>query len=212
MCVVVIAGGPNKNIGNLLPIIKSAESIICADSGADSLMPYNIVPDTVWGDMDSISEETVSWLKSNEVSHKLFPVEKELCLLSVPKEKEIIFVTSLVGRLDHVMSNMLLVMRLHEEGYHIKATDGMTWVYPLLGKASWRVSEELRKKENTCSLIPLGKGASGVSTVGMKYPLSDQSIVPGSSFTVSNEFDMTEKEHGFDMKDGTMLVIVTPKV
>jgi thiamine pyrophosphokinase len=80
------------------------------------------------------------------------------------------------------------------------------------GKASWRVSDELALKENTCSLIPLGKGACCVSSVGMKYLLSDHDIVPGSSFTVSNEFDMEEKEHGFDMKDGTMLVIVTPKV
>ncbi len=217
MCIVVIAGGPNKNLLPLLPILRDAEEIICADSGADSLLPYNIVPDTVWGDMDSISPETVSWLKEKKVSHKLFPVEKdmtdsELCLTSVPKEKEILFVTSLMGRPDHVLSNLLLVMRLKEEGYEIKATDGETWVFPITGAFRFLIPDELVEDKVTCSLIPLGKGSSGVSGFGMKYPLKDRDIVPGSSLTVSNEFDMTEKEHGFEQKSGTMLVIVTPKV
>ena len=217
MCIVVIAGGPNKNLLPLLPTLRGAEEIICADSGADSLMPYDIVPETVWGDMDSISEKTVSWLKEKNVSHKLFPVEKdmtdsELCLTSVPKEKELLFVTSLMGRPDHVMSNLLLTMRLKEEGYNITTTDGDTWIFPINGAFRFAIPDELVKENITCSLIPLGKGSKGVSTFGMKYKLSDRDIIPGSSLTVSNEFDMTEKEHGFEQKSGTMLVIVTPKV
>lgn len=217
MCYVVIAGGPNKDLSLLLQALKGAEKIICADSGADALTPYNIVPDTVWGDMDSISDETKSFLEKNQVANRLFPIEKdmtdsELCLRSVPKDRKILFVTSLLGRLDHVMSNLLLTMRLCEEGYDIVTTDGKTWVYPLSGENHWTAPEDKVSAKNTCSLIPLGKGAFSVSTVGMKYPLCDRDILPGSSLTVSNEFDMKEKEHGFDMKDGTMLVIITEKV
>ena len=216
MCYVVIAGGPNKDLEPILPTLSEAESVICADSGADALRPYDIIPDVVYGDMDSISGETLKWLEDHQVSRRLFPVEKdmtdsELCLTGIPKEKKILFVTSLLGRLDHVMANLLLVMRLKEEGYDISATDGRTWVYPLCGECSWRVPDRLLNSENTCSLIPLGKGVYSVSTVGMKYPLSDRDILPGSSLTVSNEFDMTKEEHGFDMKAGTMLVIVTRK-
>lgn len=217
MCYVVIAGGPNKDLSRILPRITSAEKIICADSGADALLPYDIVPDMVWGDMDSIHPETKAFLEKNQVSNRLFPIEKdmtdsELCLRSVPKEKKILFVTSLLGRLDHVMANLLLTMRLREEGFDIVTTDGNTWVYPLCGKNHFVVPAEHVRAGNTCSLIPLGKGASAVTTFGMKYSLKDQDIVPGSSLTVSNEFDLNEKEHGFDMNDGTMLVIVTEKV
>lgn len=217
MCFVVIAGGPNKNLRPLLPILRDAEEIICADSGADALLPFDIVPGTVWGDMDSISPDTVAWLKEKNVSHKLFPVEKdmtdsELCLTSVPKDKKLLFITSLMGRPDHVMSNLLLTMRLKEEGYDITATDGETWVFPIVGAFRFLIPDELVKDKITCSLIPLGNGSEGVSTIGMKYKLTDRSIIPGSSLTVSNEFDMTEKEHGFEQKSGTMLVIVTPKV
>ncbi len=217
MCYVVIAGGPNKDLSTLLPALSEAEKIICADSGADALVPYSIVPDMVWGDMDSISEDTKRFLTENKVENRLFPVEKdmtdsELCLRSVPKEKKILFVTSLVGRIDHVMSNLLLTMRLCEEGFDVVTTDGKTWVYPLCGENHFVVPEEKVSPKNTISLIPLGKGAFSVSTTGMKYNLSSRDIVPGSSLTVSNEFNMAEKEHGFDMKDGTMLVIVTEKV
>ena len=101
--------------------------------------------------------------------------------------------------------------RTCEEGYRITVTDGETWVWPLAGECSFRVPEELSDDGHVCSLIPLGAGASGVTAFGMKYPLHENDILPGSSFTVSNRFNQNEKEHGFDMKSGTMLVIVTPE-
>ena len=68
MCYVVIAGGPNKDLKPLLSRLSEAEKIICADSGADALVPFDIVPDVVWGDMDSISAETKEYL----VNHPVF--------------------------------------------------------------------------------------------------------------------------------------------
>ena len=217
MCVVIIAGGPNKDLSPILPKIRSAEKVICADSGADALLSYDIVPDVVWGDMDSISETTMKWLKQHQVENRIFPVEKdmtdsELCLRSMNKGEEILFVTSLSGRPDHVMSNLLLSMRLTMEGYLITVTDGVTWVYPLFQEQRFIIPDMHVRENITCSLIPLGEGAKGVSTIGMKYPLENRDLVWGSSLTVSNEYDMTKKEHGFVMKDGAMLLMITPKV
>ena len=217
MCQVVIAGGPNKDMVALRPYIASASRIVCADSGADALYSLNIVPDTVWGDMDSISKETRQWLKEKNVSESLFPIEKdttdsELCVTSLSKEEPILLITSLTGRPDHVMTNLLMAMRLVEEGYQITVTDGVTWVYPLCGENSFRTPENLTDPRYTYSLIPVGNGAQGVSAIGMKYPLSDRDLICGSSLTVSNELDGKENEHGFDMKAGTMLVMITPKV
>lgn len=216
MCTFVIAGGPNKDLLPLLPRLKNAKKVICADSGADALKAFSILPDRVWGDMDSISPETVSWLKENHVEHRLFPVEKdmtdsELCLRSLEPGEPILFVTSLTGRPDHVMTNLLLVMRLAMEGYEITMTDGATWVFPLCGENRFLVPEELTGEQYVFSLLPLGEGAQGVSTIGMKYPLQDQDLLWGSSLTVSNEMDMYKKEHGIVMKDGTMLVMIAPK-
>ncbi len=216
MCVVVIAGGPNKDLTKLLDQIRNAERIICADSGADALFALNTLPDVVWGDMDSISEKTLQWLKENHVQNRVFPVEKdmtdsELCLRSLNKDHKILFITSLLGRLDHVMGNLLLSMRLVKEGYDIVVTDGITWVYPLYGPNRFTVPERLTDPAYTVSLIPLDEGAEGVSTIGMKYSLSDKDLIWGSSLTISNEFDMAKKEHGFVMKNGAMLVMVTPK-
>lgn len=216
MCIVVIAGGPNKNLVPLLPNLQKAERIICADSGADALKTVGMIPDVVWGDMDSISAETLAWLKENHVENRVFPVEKdmtdsELCLRSQVKEKKILFVTSLVGRIDHIMSNLLLVMRLTKEGYDIQVTDGTTWVYPLFGKQHFLIPKSHVDPSNTVSLIPLDQGAQNVTSIGMKYTLSDHDLIWGSSFTVSNEFDMTKEEHGFVMENGAMLLIVTPK-
>ena len=204
-------------MAQLRPYIASASRIVCADSGADALYSLGMVPDTVWGDMDSISDEAREWLKEKNVPESLFPVEKdmtdtELCVTSLTKTEPILLITSLTGRPDHVMTNLLMAMRLVEEGYSITMTDGVTWVYPLCGENSFRTPDELTDPRYTYSLIPLGSGAKGVSTIGMKYPLCDRDLVCGSSLTVSNELDVKENEHGFDMKAGTMLVMITPKV
>lgn len=217
MCNIVIAGGPNKDLTTLIPRIKLAGQVICADSGADALCAVHLRPDMVFGDMDSIAPQTAKWLKDEHVPMKLFPVDKdmtdtELCLSALPKAEPIILITSLTGRPDHVMTNLMLAMRLVEEGYHIRVTDGTTWVFPVLGPCQWRIPDDLLDSKNAYSLIPLGKGAEGVSTVGMKYPLDHQLLRPGSSWTVSNELDVAKKEHGFDMLAGTMLVMITPKV
>ncbi|MBQ0012480.1 MAG: thiamine diphosphokinase [Clostridiales bacterium] len=217
MCTIVIAGGPNKELSALRSEFQHANRIICADSGADALYAYQIVPDMVWGDMDSIAPETATWLQAQHVPTRLFPVDKdmtdtELCLTSIPKDEPILLITSLTGRPDHVMTNLLLAMRYEEEGYSLRVTDGITWVFPVVGNQKWRVPENLLDSHLTYSLIPLGQGVTGVSTVGMKYPLQDQDLVCGSSWTVSNELDPEKEEHGFDMLAGTMLIMITPKV
>ena len=216
MCTIVIAGGPNIDITPLLDEVKHARKIVCADSGADSLAAHSILPDMVWGDMDSISSETLSWLKENHIDNRVFPVEKdmtdsELCLRAQEKGERILFITSLTGRIDHVMTNLLMVMRLKMEGYDITVTDGATWIFPLYGMNRFMVPDELVGSEKVFSMILLEKGATNVSTIGLKYELTNRDLAWGSSLTVSNEFDMDKKEHGIVMENGTMLVVVTPR-
>ena len=219
---VVITGGPNFHYDALREEIDKADRIICVDSGAFHAKKMGLVPHKLLGDMDSIDKDTLSWIHELRVPLEVFPVEKdttdsELCLREIPAHSSILLICSLSGRPDHVLSNLLLAGQLTREGYRLTLTDGLTWVYPLQGPASFRLDYEKwstsRERDGlVISLLPLFTEVKGVNSIGLYYPLSDQTLLPGSSFSVSNRVQKSAKEIGIDFKEGIVLVMVTPAV
>lgn len=216
----VITGGPNIHYKEVKEELAVSDRVICADSGAFHAKQMGIIPEKLLGDLDSIDADTLSWIHELRVPLEVFPVEKdmtdsELCLREIPKDQTILLVCSLSGRPDHVLSNLLLAGKMASEGYHLTVTDGVSWVYPLIGPASFRLDfnrwDTARERGNlVISLIPLFSTVSGVSTTGLHYRLSDKSLIPGSSFSVSNRVEKSAPVIGVDFISGVMLVIVTP--
>lgn len=66
MKAIVIGGGeaPSKEL--LKQEMKDSSYIICADSGANCLYKYDIIPDFILGDMDSIDKKPFLILKKRE--------------------------------------------------------------------------------------------------------------------------------------------------
>ena len=211
---IVIAGGPGINISALISHMKD-EYILAADSGANYLYQHRILPDKILGDMDSIAPEALAWVRENGVDVDVFPIEKdmtdsELCLRECKKTDEILFVTSLSGRPDHVLSNLFLCGKLAAEGFSICATDGISWVYPMCGSASYVLSEEQKALDPTVSLIPLSVKVTGVTTAGFYYPLENAKLYLGSSFSVSNRLGIAkvQDEVSIQIESGILLVML----
>jgi len=219
---VIITGGPNLHYEALKNEIEFSDKIICADSGAFHAKQMGIVPDKLIGDLDSIDADTLAWIRQLRVPLEVFPVEKdmtdsELCLREIPANQQILLICSLSGRPDHVLSNLLLAGQLIREGYSITMTDGLSWVYPLMGPNRFRLDfgrwkTQRERRELVVSLIPLFSDVSGVSTVGLHYPLIDRTLSTGSSFSVSNRVEKNAPEIGVDFAEGVLMVIVTPAV
>ena len=51
-----------------------------------------------------------------------------------------------------------------------------------------------------------------INTIGLHYHLINKTLLPGSSFSVSNHAEKNVPEIGVDFKEGVMMVIVTPAV
>lgn len=217
---VVITGGPNFHYDALREEVDAADRIICADSGAFHAKEMGMLPYKLIGDLDSIDNDTLSWIHELRVPLEVFPVEKdttdsELCMREIPSTNPILLICSLSGRPDHVLSNLLLAGQLTREGYHLTLTDGLTWVYPLMGPASFRLDFQRWKTRRerdglAISLLPIFSEVTGVTTVGLYYPLSGQTLQPGSSFSVSNRAQKSAPEIGIDFAGGVLLVMVTP--
>ena len=56
-----------------------------------------------------------------------------------------------------------------------------------------------------CSLLPVGGVAHGVRTEGLRFPLHDEDLLPGSTRGVSNEF--TAREATVSVRDGVLLAV-----
>jgi len=212
MKTIVFAGGPGVDYNAVAPVARSCDYVLAADSGAQTAICCGVVPNKVMGDLDSISDSSLLELRDLRVPFELFPPEKdmsdtELCLRSLSKNDDIILVCSLSGRPDHVMCNLMLLIKLREEGYRIRATDGINYYFPMSGDDKL-IIEGISNPDNVyISLMPVTE-VTGVSTKGLYYVLTDATINPGSSFTLSNKLGQNGNYVEISSKSGNMGVFV----
>lgn len=222
MRYVVISGGPNLYDEEILLEILQDDFIICADGGANHAKRMGLIPDKIIGDMDSIDSETLIWAKNNLILMEIFPPEKdftdsELCLMDIPAGVPVLIILPLRGRFDHVLSNMMLAGKLADEGRSLTLTDGQTWIYPVKGPASFSIDfhqwkDPEMRKELAVSLLPIFGPVENVTTWGLHYPLKNQTLIPGSSFSVSNRIAVPDGEAGLSLSSGILAVIITKAV
>ena len=220
MLYLIVSGGPlpdsaAKYIKDISAVTED-KVIICCDGGADFLARYGIVPDMVVGDMDSITSEGLKFISENNIFTERYPIEKdwtdtEIALGKADEDAKIVLVCPLAGRIDHVIANLGLVLKLKSQGKDIKITDGITSCYPLYGEDS--VTADVSSFEGTVavSLIPWNftEPVKGVTTKGLYYPLDDKDLEAGSSYSFSNKPDGKTGEISVFIRAGLMFVVVT---
>ncbi len=212
MKTIVFSGGPGIDYSALALIAENSDYVLAADSGAENALKTGIVPDKVMGDLDSISDRSLLELRDKKVPFELFPPEKdmsdtELCLRSIPATSEIVLICSLSGRPDHVMCNLMLLIKLHEEGYKISATDGVNYFFPMCGDDRVIVEGISNPQDIYVSMMPV-TAVRGVTTRGLYYSLNDVDINPGSSLTLSNKLGHGGNSFEISAKSGNMGIFV----
>ncbi len=217
MIVAVIAGGPDIDPTVAFEVAQGADRIICADSGADIALKAGLKIDKVVGDLDSISPDARSYLEQHDVPTEVYPVQKdmtdtELVLRELSHDDEIRLICSLSGRPDHMIANIMLIVKLRSEGYDITLTDGVSDVIPLVGPDKISIEGLSTEVTLNISLIPVDfeSSVTGVTTEGLFYELTDATLHAGSTFSVSNTLKEGCDSFGIAARSGRMAVIITP--
>lgn len=217
MIVAVIAGGPDIDPTVAFEVAQGADRIICADSGADIALKAGLKIDKVVGDLDSISPDARSYLEQHDVPTEVYPIQKdmtdtELVLRELSHDDEIRLICSLSGRPDHMIANIMLIVKLKSEGYDITLTDGVSDVIPLVGPDKISIEGLSNEVPLNISLIPVDFGSSvtGVTTAGLFYELTDATLHAGSTFSVSNTLKEGCDSFEITARSGRMAVIITP--
>jgi thiamine pyrophosphokinase len=185
----VVANGVSGDLSKLKLRLERCDFIAAADGGANYLYNLGIAPGILIGDLDSVKPEVLQWCVCKGTEVIRYPAEKDETDLQLGLTacmdkgyKRIDVLAALGGRLDHLLTNLTLMIPMIEQGIDCAFIDDesetriISSEYYLKGKPG-----------DIISLIPLRQPVVGVTTEGLKYPLVDDMLSPGvSPLGVSN--------------------------
>lgn len=203
--VVVIAGGPSPS-SNVRALVPDADAVVAADSGVDHARALGLVPTVVVGDLDSISADALAWADSVDASMQVHPADKDETDLDLAMSvaarmaDRVVVIDSGLGRIDHAAANLLLLASDRFAGIEVVAFVGTGLVTVVRG-----VRHLSAEPGDVVSLLACGGRASGVTTAGLRWPLTDDVLEAGSTRGVSNEFEVAEAE--VTVREGVVLAL-----
>ena len=203
---IYIGGTIDPN--NITEHPKADDITIAADVGALNAKKLGDVPDMIVGDFDSAKLEIIE---------KEFPRAE---IVTVPKEKdftdtelaidtalkkgakELVIIGGLDGRLDHTLTNLMLLEDLSRNHIYAVMTDGKNRVR-YIESTSTIIA---RSRFKYLSLVARTEKIKGLTILGCKYPLENKNISNiAAGLTISNE--ITQNCAFISVKKGGLLII-----
>jgi thiamine pyrophosphokinase len=183
--VVVVASGPGPAL-----TVPVAQTVVAADGGLDRALALGLDVDVVIGDLDSVSAEALAAAESVGARVVRHPSAKDTTDLELALDeavavgaRRVLVVGSSEGRLDHLLSSLLLLGSERYSALEVDAVVGGAVVHVVRGERVLPGSTG-----ELLTLIPLGGHAAGVITEGLEYPLVGETLEHGSTRGVSNVF------------------------
>ena len=187
--VVVVSGGDLPAPRGALAVPLGA-TVIAADKGVEHALALGLEVAVAVGDFDSASPEALALAEAAGVRVERHAAEKDatdlelaLDVASTMRPHRILVLADDGGRLDHLVSSLLL---LASDRY------GHVQIDAFVGEARVHVLRDERELEGEAgelvTLLAVNGPAEGVATEGLAYPLRGETLEPGSSRGVSNVF------------------------
>lgn len=188
--LIVAAGGqPPKKL--LCSRAEQADYIIAADGGLLSLAKIGVTPNLIVGDIDSVGYDLIGRFREKGSECFLVDAEKndtdsflavEAALVRGATEITLLGATG--GRLDHTLSNMMLLKWAYERGVRLVIEDQTQTIE--IGRGEFEVRGEIGQ---TVSILPVNSGAR-VTASGLYYPLNRLLLTNSRPRGVSNLFSV----------------------
>ena len=167
----------------------NTDLLIAVDGGLRHCLLLGNPPDVLIGDLDSATASELESLDGSHTEIIRYQTEKDQTDLELALEyAQSRNVTHLTlagvsgGRTDQMLCNWLLLGQARWN-FSIDVIDDTGCGYLVLADQSRRIAVE---SGATISLMSLTQSAAGVTTDGLKYPLTDAELPLGSSLGISN--------------------------
>jgi thiamine pyrophosphokinase len=212
MKALIFANGKRKKGAMVRHALSNADGalIIAADGGAVIAQQYNLAPQIVIGDMDSIPPALLAELERAGAEIHRHPAEKnetdlELALRYAAEQgatwMRVFGATG--GRFDQTLANVYLLALPQLEGVDI-ALVAKNQMLRLLRPGTHTLTGDTG---DTISLIPVSGDVTGITTTSLKYPLDNETLYFGPARGVSNVMETESAQ--VTVGDGWLLCIHT---
>ncbi|RBP98303.1 thiamine diphosphokinase [Bifidobacterium aemilianum] len=206
-CLVFASGCYYPSMPDLDALTQNS-LIIAADGGMDQALRYDIHPDMVVGDFDSISQQPGADGKERVVR---LPAHKDDSdLLSALKlgwsqgARRFHILGGMGGRLDHSLANIqILALLAQEGGSGFLYGDGYVLTALHNGRLDFPANHVGPRR--MLGVFSHADQSKGVSVRGLKYQLEGVNLPSTSPLGVSNEF-LPGQPSSIEVREGTLLV------
>lgn len=187
--VVVVSGGelpPSVSADDVPPEVP----VITANGGLAHARALGLEVTAVVGDLDSVDAEAVAAAREAGAEILRHPVEKDATDFELALDTALEFGPARIlvlagggGRLDHLLGGLMLLGGTRYAEVQLDAIVGPARVHVVRGE---RVLAG--DPGQLVSLLALHGAAEGVTTDGLRYPLANETLEPGSTRGISNVF------------------------
>jgi len=194
-------------------------AIVAADGGARHAATLGLAIDRWVGDGDSLGDAGIAELVAAGIPVDRVPMDKdqsdtELAVIAaLESSPSAVTILGALGgpRIDHALANLTLLSMPALVGVDVRlvAADArvrLLWAprpdgSPPTAELDGRIGDLV-------SLLPVGGDAVGISTVGLAYPLDDETLFDGLTRGLSNQ--RAAAVASVTLRAGRLLVVETP--
>ncbi len=184
---------------------EAADLIVCADGAADYLKEFDVGPDLVIGDFDSISKKSISATETTEylemADQEFTDGEKALRYCNNRGFNRVSVTGAFGGRLDHSLYNIELLKKMLDLGLTVTCYTNTEKVF--LADESVRLND---KPGARISFTPIFGPVRGVTTQGLEWDLDKVDLEFGRFSSISNRITSSPAEIKFSK--GELLIFV----
>ena len=200
---VIICNGKVLTRASIAPLLRDKPLIVCADGGANKARRLGITPDIIIGDLDSITSSTKKYFSrvpSIQLgSQNSTDLEKALDYLLKLGIQHADVLGATGGRPDHMLSNFS-ILKKYRKRISLRFIDPYGTLQIIEGTSKLDLAIG-----SLISLIPLGR-CDGITTTGLKYPLSNETLELGVREGTSNE--VIAPPVSIKVKKGCLLIFI----
>jgi thiamine pyrophosphokinase len=211
---LIVADGdvPTRDELARLTAAASPDIVVAADGGALKAAAVGLTPAVVVGDADSLLPDAVEQLRRAGTEVVVHPAAKdesdtELAVReSIRRGATALTIVGAFGgsRLEHTVANLLLLCLPELQGLDVRLADGASEVRLIKGGTTLTIEGA---PGDFVSLLPLAPTATGVTTHGLRFPLTDEPLHQGPARGLSNE--LASDRATVSLRSGRLLVIHT---
>jgi thiamine pyrophosphokinase len=204
---VIISNGKVIRKEFFIKMIKDSDYIIAANGGSKHAKNFGVIPDVIIGDLDSIGKKDYLFFLNKGSKYKKYDVIKDKTDIQLAIEyaiesgfKEILLMCLFGNRLDHMLANLFLLMKIVDAGISVKIVDEFQEI--ILIYKSGEIEGDVG---DVVSLIPLTPTVSGIKLLGLKFQPKNGRLKMADTLGISNV--LTKKSAKITINNGKLLLI-----